>query len=236
MTEVRTTVLPYGPDARPADLHRPGAGAADGLPVVLLWHGRGPDERDVLAPLARAAAARGLRVLVPDWRPDAPDVGRAQLLASAALARELAAGARLVLAGWSLGAKAAVGAALNPAAFAGWRPDAVVAFAGSYATPAPSTGTTPLDDLPAAAPGVPFHLLHGTADTVVDPARTRELHAALLAHGHPATLAEPPTDHAGVIGTAYSPTAARCLPTPAPPARAALHLTAETLTTAALTP
>ncbi|MFJ1751706.1 alpha/beta hydrolase [Kitasatospora sp. NPDC088134] len=233
MTEVRTTVLRYGPEARPADLHRP-AGAADGRPVVLLWHGRGPDERDVLAPLARAAAALGVRVLVPDWRPDAPDGGRSQLLDSAAHARELAAGARLVLAGWSLGAKAAVGAALNPAGFAGWRPDAVVAFAGSYATPAPSTGTAPLDDLPAAARDLPVHLLHGSADTVVDPARTRELHAALLAHGHPATLTEPATDHAGVIGTAYSPTAARCLPTTAPHAREALRRTAETLAAAAL--
>jgi predicted dienelactone hydrolase len=46
-------------------------------PVVLLWHGVGPDERDVLEPLARATAALGLMVFVPDWQSDAPDGGRA---------------------------------------------------------------------------------------------------------------------------------------------------------------
>ncbi|BAJ31914.1 MULTISPECIES: hypothetical protein [Kitasatospora] len=83
-----TTTLAYGPERRPVDVHRPRAGSASGplpaaLPAVLLWHGRGADEREVLAPLARAAAALGVLVVVPDWRPDGPDGGRADLLASA---------------------------------------------------------------------------------------------------------------------------------------------------------
>ncbi|RKE22309.1 S9 family peptidase [Streptomyces sp. TLI_171] len=234
MTEVVSSTVAYGPRARPVDLHRP-VGVAGPLPTVLLWHGRGADERDVLAPLARTAAALGVQVLVPDWRPDDPDGGRAELRASAAFARERANPAPLTLAGWSLGAKAAVAVALNPAAFDAWRPHAVVAFAGSYDAPAPSTGTTPLADLPAAGRGQvgELWLLHGSADTVVDPARTRELHAALLAHRRPVTFTELPTDHAGIIGTAYSPEAARCLPSTAPHALAALHRAAETLATAA---
>jgi predicted dienelactone hydrolase len=35
-------------------------------PIVLLWHGGGPDERNALAPLTRQAAALGLTVAVPD--------------------------------------------------------------------------------------------------------------------------------------------------------------------------
>ncbi|GLW67878.1 hypothetical protein Kpho02_01770 [Kitasatospora phosalacinea] len=232
---VTTTTLVHGPGRKPVDVHRPNLpdGPDGPLPVVLLWHGRGPDEREVLAPLARAAAALGVLVVVPDWRSDADDGGRAHLLASAAFARDLAGPAPLVLAGWSAGARAAVAAALNPAAFDGVRPHAVVALAGSYGTPAASTGTVPLDDLRAAARDVPVHLLHGTADTVVPAARTRDLHAALLARAHPVTHRELPTDHAGLVLTAYSPEAARCLPTTVPHALAAGRTAAATLAAAA---
>ncbi|MFC8717518.1 alpha/beta hydrolase [Kitasatospora sp. NPDC057198] len=227
-----TTTLAYGPDRRAVDVHRPD-GPPGPLPTVLLWHGRGPDERDVLAPLARAAAALGVLVAVPDWRPDAPDGGRSHLLDSAAFARELADGAPLVLAGWSLGARAAVAAALAPAAFDGFRPHAAVGLAGSYDTPAVSTGTVPLDDLRTADRGVPVHLLHGAGDLVVPAERSRALHAALLAHGHPVTHREPPTDHAGAIGGEYSPEARRCLPATGPRALAAGRAAAGLLAAAA---
>ena len=38
---------------------------------MLLWHGVGPDERDVLETLAVQTAGYGLTVVVPDWRSDA---------------------------------------------------------------------------------------------------------------------------------------------------------------------
>ncbi|WP_244927000.1 hypothetical protein [Streptomyces eurocidicus] len=104
---VVTHTLVHGANGKAIDVYGPaeGAGAA---PVVLLWHGTGPDERAMLAPVARAAAARGLVVFVPDWRSDAPDRGRAHLLDSLTHAHDHAAehggdAARLVVAGWSAG-------------------------------------------------------------------------------------------------------------------------------------
>ncbi|MFF3545024.1 alpha/beta hydrolase [Streptomyces platensis] len=224
--------LIYGPSGKQLDVHRPAGafGTPEGtastastatLPTVLLWHGIGPDERDVLEPLARATAAHGALVLVPDWRSDAPDGGRSHLLESLAFLRKEAGGlggdeASCVLAGWSAGAGAALGVALRPASVAEWRPRAVVGVAGRYDVPARTTGTAPLDDLAAGQdPGVPVHLLHGTRDTVVDAQCSRALTEALRAAGRTVTLQEPDTDHAGVLMTAYDPAVDRCVPTTA---------------------
>ncbi|MET9611296.1 alpha/beta hydrolase [Kitasatospora indigofera] len=218
-----TTGLRYAGSGRYLDVYRPAARPGP-APVVLLWHGRGPDERDVLAPLARAAAGLGLVVLVPDWRSDAPDGGSAHLRDSVAFARREAGSLggddrTLVLAGWSMGAKAAVAAALNPAAFDGWRPTAVVGIAGAYGTASPVTGTAPVEDLGSGRADpvdpVPVRLLHGTADQVVDAGRSRELRAALAGRGWPVTLDEVDSDHAGVVMTAYAPKLGRCVPSAA---------------------
>ncbi|MFI9049193.1 alpha/beta hydrolase [Streptomyces sp. NPDC053427] len=226
--------LVYGPSGKRLDVHRP-AGVTGPVPTVLLWHGIGPDERDVLEPLARAAAARGLLVLVPDWRSDAADGGRAQLQESMAFAGKEAGGLggdgeSFVLAGWSAGAGAALGVALRPEATDGPRPTAVVGVAGRYDVPARTTGTVPLDDLAAGlAPAVPVHLVHGARDTVVDARHSRDLAAALRAAGLPVTLQEPATDHAGVIMTGFDPAANRCRPTTAEHAVRAGRLVAEVL-------
>jgi acetyl esterase/lipase len=203
--------LVYGASGKLMDVHQP-VRVPDSAPAVLLRHGRGPDERDVLAPVARAAAALGVVVLVPDRRPDAPDGGRAHLRESAAFVRQNVADfggdpERIVLAGWSRGGKAAVGVAVKPAAFDGWRPHAVVGIAGAYGSTAPSTGTVPLDDLRrrgSLPPPVPVWLVHGTADPVVDAERSRELHRALGEQGRPVSLDEVATDHAGVVMTEFA--------------------------------
>ena len=62
------------PSAQHLDVYRPAADGPPG-PGVLLWHGIGPDEKDVLATLAREVASHGLPVFVPDWRSDEPDGG-----------------------------------------------------------------------------------------------------------------------------------------------------------------
>ncbi|MEU6330675.1 alpha/beta hydrolase [Streptomyces sp. NPDC047049] len=248
--------LVYGPSGKRLDVYRPaGAPQASGAaPTVLLWHGIGPDERDVLEPLARTAAARGLLVLVPDWRSDATDGGRAHLLESLAFVRGEAGGLggdgeSFVLAGWSAGAGAALGVALRPGIVEGWRPRAVVGVAGRYDLPARTTGTAPLDDLAAGRePGVPVHLVHGSRDAVVDARHSRDLAEALRAAGRTdradradragqagqaVTLQEPEADHAGVIMTAYDPAADRCVPTTAEHAVRAGQLVAGVLTEAA---
>jgi acetyl esterase/lipase len=214
----------------------PGTGAA---PVVLLWHGRGPDERDVLAALAEATARRGVLVCVPDWRSDAPGRGRDQLLASLEFTRREAGAlggdpGRIVLAGWSLGGRSAAGVAVRPAAAGGWRPAAVCLGSGFAAAPAPATGSPPLDDLlrGGAAP-VPFWLVHGTRDPVVSVARSREFAAALARRGWPARLVEPDTDHAGVVMAEYVPELGRCRPARTGPAAAAGLVSARVLAAAA---
>jgi acetyl esterase/lipase len=107
--------IAYGPSGQRLDVYCPEA-ATHASPIVLPWHGRGPNERDVLTPLARATAAEGLVCFVPDWRPDAEDAGRAHLRESARFVQQNAAdfagdAARITLAGWSLGGKTAVAVA-----------------------------------------------------------------------------------------------------------------------------
>ncbi|WP_414506487.1 alpha/beta hydrolase [Streptomyces sp. NEAU-L66] len=212
--------LVYGPSGKQLDVYRP-AGAPRPAPTVLLWHGIGPDERDVLEPLARTAAAHGLLVLVPDWRSDAADGGRVHLLESLAFVRKEAGGLggdgeSCVLAGWSAGAGAALGVALRPEIAEGWRPRAVVGVAGRYDLPARTTGTAPLTDLAGDRdPAVPVHLVHGSRDTVVEARYSRDLDEALRDAGRAVTLQAPDTDHAGVIMTAYDPATDRCVPTTA---------------------
>ncbi|RPE45584.1 hypothetical protein EDD90_8871 [Streptomyces sp. Ag109_O5-1] len=211
--------LVYGASGQRLDVYRPAA-ASRPSPAVLLWHGRGPDERDVLAPLARAVAALGIVCFVPDWRPDAQDGGRTHLRESARYVQQHAADfggdtGRVVLAGWSLGGKAAVGAALVPGAFDGWRPPAVVGIAGGYDGPDPLTGRTPIEEAAAigeSAPAVPIRLVHGAVDPVVDVQQSRLLHTTLRHRGRPTSLHESDTDHAGVIMTEYDPEYRRCRP------------------------
>ncbi|MYT11584.1 Predicted esterase [Streptomyces sp. SceaMP-e96] len=231
--------LVYGPSGKQLDVYRP-AGAPRPAPTVLLWHGIGPDERDVLEPLARTAAAHGLLVLVPDWRSDAADGGRAHLLESLAFARKEAGGLggdgeSFVLAGWSAGAGAALGVALRPEIAEGWRPSAMVGVAGRYDLPARTTGAAPLADLDAGREhGVPVHLVHGSRDPVVEARYSRDLAEALRAAGRTVPLQEPDTDHAGVIMTAYDPATDRCVPTTAEHAVRAGRMVAGVLAEAAV--
>ncbi|MFE0380109.1 alpha/beta hydrolase [Streptomyces inhibens] len=230
--------LVYGPSGKQLDVYRP-AGAPGPVPTVLLWHGIGPDERDVLEPLARTAAAHGLLVLVPDWRSDPADGARAQLLESLAFARKEAGGLggdgeSFVLAGWSAGAPAALGVALRPEVADGRRPTAVVGVAGRYDLPAFTSGGVALADLAAGLdPAVPVHLVHGSRDTIVDAGHSRDLAEALRAAGREVTLQETGTDHAGVIMTEYDPAVNRCRPTTAEHAVRAGGLVAEVLAAAA---
>ncbi|MFC5145229.1 alpha/beta hydrolase [Streptomyces aureoversilis] len=216
----------------------PGAGSA---PAVLLWHGMGPDEREIVRPVAEAAAAQGVVVLAADWRSDAPDRGMAHLLDSLAFVRERAAEfggdpGRVVVAGWSAGAGAAVATALRPDLFGGWRPAAVVGLAGRYDVPARTTASVPLKDLadpPAGAAPVPVRLVHGTVDDQVDIRSSWEFAAALQGHGWPVRLDEPRTDHAGVLGSEFDPALGRLRPSTAEHALEGCRITARALVEAA---
>ncbi|MBV2155901.1 alpha/beta hydrolase [Kitasatospora sp. SUK 42] len=237
MTGAQPEVVQYA-DGRLMDVHRPTGGAAGPAPVVLLWHGRGGDERDVLRTLAQEAAGLGLLVLVPDWRSDRPDGGRAELLASLAFAHRNAPGyggdpERFVLAGWSLGGREAIAVATHPDTPAESRPTAAVGIASAYARPAATTGDSPLDHLATDPSPVPVLLVCGTKDEVVEPEHTLQLSAALTKQMSAVELLELPTDHAGVVMTTYDPEAARCLPATDPDTLRAGRRTAAVLARAA---
>jgi predicted esterase len=229
----------YGPSGKVLDVYR-----CDGAvlrPTVLLWHGRGPDERDVLEPLARAVAERDVVVFVPDWRSDAPDGGRGHLWGSIVFVRDNAGDFGgdadwVVLAGWSLGGKAAAGVGVSGAASGGWRPSGVVTIASGFDRPAPSTGTIPLDDLATTAvEPVPFWLIHGTRDPVVDVQKSHRFATVLRERGWQATVTEAETDHAGIVMTKYDPKQGRCTVTQVRHAIEAGRRTADVLAGAALT-
>ncbi|MFJ3217736.1 alpha/beta hydrolase family protein [Kitasatospora sp. NPDC086801] len=233
MTSAQPEAIPYA-DGRLMDVHHPPADTAGPAPVVLLWHGRGPDERDVLRPLAQEAAGLGLLVFVPDWRSDRTDGGRAELLASLAHARRSAAAYggdpdRLVLAGWSLGGREAIAVATHPDTPAELRPVAAVGISSSYARPAVTTGDAPLDLLTEQPSPVPLWLVHGTEDGVLDIEHTRQLSAAVPT----AEFLALATDHAGVVMTVYDAEADRCLPTTAEAVLRAGRRTAAVLAEAA---
>lgn len=240
----------YGLGKR-ADVYRPSRPGP--APLALLWHGVGLDERDVLGPLAAEAAGLGVAVVVPDWDSEAPDGGRRQLLASLDFARALArdwpaelmtgADGEFVLAGWSRGGRMAASLALNPGTAAGWRPSAVVCLAAGFVTSTVMSpaGHGPIADITAGAAAarptrpVAFHLVHGTRDTRVNVRQSRDFAAAAARHGWPVRLAEPDTDHAGVVMTEYDPARGRCRPTAEAHALAAGRLSARTLADAART-
>lgn len=216
---------------RHAEEYRPGrlvevlrpAGSQD-APVLLLWHGSGPDERDALIPLAAAVAAFGPVVLVPDWRSDDPNVGADELLASieftASNASELGGDpSRVVLAGWSLGANAAADIALHPDIAGGWHPTGVVGLGGGYDRTLFSRRRTKRDPMAGDAvegAGRPALLIHGTADSLIPLDRSVLGADVLVEAGWRVDLVPVATDHAGVIGTKYDRVRKRCVPSDEP--------------------
>jgi len=75
--------------------------------------------------------------------------------------------------------------------------------------------------------------VHGTRDTQVDIRQSRDFAAAAAARGWPVDLAEPETDHGGVVMTEWDPTAGRCRPANAPHPVMAGQLSARTIAAAA---
>lgn len=191
----------YAP-GRLVDVHGDGQ---DG--VVVMWHGRGPNERAALGPLARAVASSGVRVCAADWDSTAPDHGRADVLGSLGHARRLAEDLGIpandvVVVGWSLGATAALSLAVGPDG-----PGHTVLLApgdGPRAVSAITGEPLPAQFTPPAVPSS-IDILHGSRDGISHPALVRGLAARLRAAGWAPTLTELPVDHAGIVRLAHDP-------------------------------
>jgi predicted esterase len=202
--------LEYAP-GRLVDVH-----AGSGAGHVLVWHGRGPNERGVLATLAGLVATRGPTVVVPDWSSESEDGGRADLLRSLRFTREtVEAGGgdpgALVLVGWSLGGAAAAGLTIN-ARRLGVGVARTVTLAGGFVAPDPISGETLTGSLPTIDHPSPFTLIHGIADDVAPVSMSRAFAQALELAQWPVELVELPTDHAGIVGTTFDDAREHCLP------------------------
>ena len=229
----------YRPGRMVEVLHPAGSQTA---PLVLLWHGSGPDERDALVPLAFAIAAFGPVVLVPDGRSDDRNVGADELLASINFTVRTASDwggdpGRVVLAGWSLGASAAADVALHPGIADGWHPIGVVGLGGGYDRTPFSGQWTERDPMAGAVvggAGRPALLVHGTSDSLIPPGRSVSGSEVLAEAGWRVVLRLKDTDHAGVIGTEYNRELKRCIPSDQPDRLAALSSVAQEVARLAL--
>jgi dienelactone hydrolase len=197
---------------RSADVHRGGSRGH-----VLIWHGRGPDQRPALETLGALLAEHGLTAVVPDWSSENADGGRAELLASLQLTRDLlerdgADPDSLVLVGWSLGGAAAIGVTID-ADRLGVRLAHVVGLGnGGYRGDEPITGAPIPAELPRDGGRPPFTLLHGVADDIAPVAGARAFVQQLEQQGWPVELVELPTDHWGIVGTTYVAATDTCMP------------------------
>ena len=129
---------------------------------------------------------------------------------------------RVVLAGWSLGASAALDLVCHPELVGGWRPGAVVAISGGFDR-SPFTHDAIADEWRRSSgapstvdPSIPLLLVHGSSDEIVPPERSVVTFARLLEEGWRVTHREVTTDHAGAIGTVFDPARQRCAPTTDP--------------------
>ena len=184
-------------------------------PTVLLWHGMQTDSRAALTPLAEAIAGHRLAVVVPDWNSHAEDGGRADLLGSAAFARENATNANdLVVVGWSMGGLAAAGLTIGSDAV-GMRVGHTVCLAGAFGATDPISGGPLTDGLDRAPTGA-FTLLHGLHDDVVPITVSTTFAARLGECGWPAEVVELDADHGSIAGARYDPAGDRYAPSDDP--------------------
>jgi predicted esterase len=201
----------YAP-GRSVDVHRGGTRGH-----VLVWHGRGPNQRPALVTLGTLVAEHGLTVVVPDWSSEHEDGGRAELLASLRFIRDLmerdgADPATLTLVGWSLGGAAASGVTIAADRLGVGLSHVVGLGNGGYLGDEPISGAPIPAELPTDVDRPPFTLLHGVADDIAPVAGARAFAQQLEQQGWPVELVELPTDHWGIVGTTYDRTTDTCSP------------------------
>ena len=187
--------------------------------AVLLLHGSGPNERDVIAPLANELTGLGAVILAPDWDVHSDDLA-GRLGAAAEQAVRFAATRqirRLVVAGWSAGGSAALWLSCSqPATFSR------LALIATSLQPIPALR-------PAAAHIVETVFVTGSADHIVPAADSQTAIAELRASGYRVSHVVVDADHAGVIQTEFDETRQRCRPSSDPAVLEAGGITARSI-------
>lgn len=212
----RRTDIAYGPDPRHRlDWYLPERPAAPAPPLVVFWHGGrwSSGDKAEYRFVASALAELGLATAVPNYRlyPEVKMPGFMEDAARAASwiadhAAELGADAgRAYFMGHSAGAHIAALLALDARYFAALgrtppRIAGVIGLSGPYdflplreddvrdifGPPELYPASQPINFATGEAP--PMLLIHGAKDTMVSPHNSRNLAAALVAQGVPATL------------------------------------------------
>lgn len=184
--------------------------------LALLWHGRGIDQGRAMRPIAERVAARGVLAVSIDWSSEQADRGRGDLLASWGFARELAVRHRLdpdqiVIAGWSLGATAALDLVSSGVAPA---PRAIVLIAPGDGprVASPITGQPLPSSFGPDQHAVPVSLVYGEHDPLSTPDLVSGLELRLRAAGWTTSLHVVDADHAGVVGARFDARTERYLP------------------------
>lgn len=214
--------IPYGPDPRQKlDLYRPDTPKPDGKAVIFFYGGSWDSgaKSDYLF-VAQALAARGIAVIVADYRLY-PEVRFPAFIEDGALAVRWAADKvgtdKLFLMGHSAGAEIALMLAVNTPYLAAAGVDrmklrGVIGLSGPYdILPLTSRklqdifgGASRPETQPitfAKAPLPPALFIHGTGDTIVKPGNSERLAAAWRAAGAPVELKlYPDVDHVDVVG------------------------------------
>lgn len=223
----------YAP-GRAVDVHRGGSRGH-----VLVWHGRGPNQRPSLVTLGALVAEHGLTVVVPDWSSTSDDGGRSELLASLRFTRDLmerdgADPSTLTLVGWSLGGAAAIGLTIAAGRLGVGLAHVVGLGNGGYRGDEPISGGPIPAELPADVDRPPFTLLHGVADDIAPVPGARAFTQQLEQQGWPVELVELPTDHWGIVGTTYDAATDTCSPAEDDATRRVVHEVADRIAAAAL--
>lgn len=214
--------IPYGPNPRQKlDLYRPDTPRPDGKAVIFFYGGSWDSgaKSDYLF-VAQALASRGIATIVADYRLY-PEVRFPAFIEDGALAVRWAANKvgtdKLFLMGHSAGAEIALMLAVNTPYLAAAGVDrmklrGVIGLSGPYdILPLTSRklqdifgGVSRPETQPitfARAPLPPALFIHGTADTIVEPANSERLAAAWREAGAPVELKlYPDVDHIDVVG------------------------------------
>lgn len=214
--------IPYGPNPRQKlDLYRPDTPRPDGKAVIFFYGGSWDSgaKSDYLF-VAQALASRGIATIVADYRLY-PEVRFPAFIEDGALAVRWAADKvgtdKLFLMGHSAGAEIALMLAVNTPYLAAAGVDrmklrGVIGLSGPYdILPLTSRklqdifgGVSRPETQPitfARAPLPPALFIHGTADTIVEPANSERLAAAWREAGAPVELKlYPDVDHIDVVG------------------------------------